>query len=218
MQHTKDTEIEKLVEEYGYAKDWYERYETERNDFDQEWEDSAELTLPYLYPPGISSDSEIPVVLPTPYNSIGPSAVNTLASKLLLALLPPTGVFFRLLPDDEQTKELSPEEMKELDKELSKVEQDVVQYINEKAIRIPTFETLKYLIVTGNAAMYKIPGGSFKVFAPYQYVVQRDYTGNVLTACIKNVLALMHFLKMYKNVLWKKQMNKHQRNSLKIKK
>ncbi|OYT57739.1 MAG: hypothetical protein B6U76_00085 [Desulfurococcales archaeon ex4484_217_2] len=177
--------VRKLIEEFGYAKTWYEQYEKERSEFDQDWEDASELTLPYLYPPGISSGSDIQEQLPTPYNSIGPASVNALASKLLLALLPPTGVFFRLLPDDEEVTDLSEEELKQLDKELSKLEQDVVQYINEKALRIPVFEALKYLIVTGNVGMYKVPNGSFKVFAPYQYVVQRDYVGNILTAAIK---------------------------------
>jgi len=174
---------DKVKEEIGTAEDWYTTNEHPRKSLEQEWRDSAQLTLPYVFPLDVNQDQTAP--MPTPYNSIGPSAVNTLASKLLLALLPPTGVFFRLLPDKKLLADIPPEGIKQLDNELAKVEQEVVEYINQKAMRVPVYEAIKLLIVTGNTMLYKIPNGAFKVFSPYQYVVQRDYVGNVLTACIK---------------------------------
>ena len=167
----------------GKASSWYEDNTSIRDTLKGEWEASAQLTLPYIFP--VDENQDQTSQMPSPFNSIGPSAVNTLASKLLLALLPPTGVFFRLLPDKELLKDISPEEIKQLDNELSKVEQDVVEYINQKAMRVPVYEAIKLLIVTGNTMLYKVPNGSFKVFSPYQYVVQRDYVGKLLTACIK---------------------------------
>ena len=172
----------KLHKEYGRAKDWYTNNEAVRSSLENEWRDASQLTLPYVFP---LEDKDEASVLPTPYNSIGPAAVNALASKLLLALLPPTGVFFRLLPDSEVVKDVPPEDLKRLDSDLSKVEQDVVEYINQKALRVPVYEAIKLLIITGNAMMYKVPKGGIKVFSPYQYVVQRDYVGNILTQCIK---------------------------------
>jgi hypothetical protein len=167
-------------EKYGTGKSTYYRLEGERSE--QTWEDASELTLPYIVPPeGIANMD----TLPTPYNSIGPSAVNALASKLLLALLPPTGAFFRLLPDSDKLDGVSEEELAQLDMELSRVESDVIEYINIKAIRVAINEALKYLIVTGNVALYKIPGGSYKVFCPRQYVVERDYAGNLVRMAIK---------------------------------
>jgi len=166
-------------QKYGTAKETYFRLEDDRNE--QVWEDAAELTLPYLIQPDGISDMQ---PLPTPYNSIGPSSVNALASKLLLALLPPTGAFFRLLPDEEAVGGLSQEELSQLDQELTKVENDIIEYINIKALRVPINEALKYLIVAGNVALYKIPGGSFKVFSPKQYVVERDYSSNLVRMSI----------------------------------
>ena len=166
--------------EYGTAKDTYFRLEEDREE--QIWEDAAELTLPYLVPPDGIRDMQF---LPTPYNSIGPSAVNALSSKLLLALVPPTGAFFRLLPDADKVGNMSKEEEIQLDQELSKIENDVIEYINIKALRVPINEALKYLIVTGNVALYKIPGGSYKVFSPKQYVVERDYAGNLVRMSIR---------------------------------
>ena len=167
-----------LHKKYGEASSWYKNNESVRSSLEQEWRDSAQLTLPYIFP---VEDQDEGATLPTPYNSVGASGVNTLASKLLLALLPPTGVFFRLLPDKKVVEEIPPEEMKMLDNQLAQVEKDVVEYINQKAMRVPVYEAVKLLIVTGNAMLYKVPNGSFKVFSPYQYVVQRDYVGNILT-------------------------------------
>lgn len=180
------TELNPLHEKYGTAKKWYEENELDRVALETEWIASAQLTLPYLFPARGTKDSTI---LPTPYNSIGPSAVNTLASKLLLALLPPTGVFFRLLPDKKLLRDIPPDGLKQLDSELSQVENDVVEYINIKSLRVPIYEALKLLIVTGNAMVYKVPDGGIKVFNPYQYCVQRDYVGNLLTACIKETMS-----------------------------
>ena len=176
----------KLHEEYGTAQSWYSTNETVRTSLEGEWRDASSLTLPYIFPVENHGQSE---VFPTPYNSIGPSAVNALASKLLLALLPPTGVFFRLLPDRDEVEGATEDQLTQLDTELAKVERDVVEYINQKALRVPVYEALKLLIITGNVMIYKVPKGGIKVFSPYQYAVQRDYVGDVLTACIKEKMS-----------------------------
>lgn len=175
-----------LHEKYGTAQDWYTTNVTVRSSLEGEWREASQLTLPYIFPVEHQGQS---AQLPTPFNSIGPAAVNALASKLLLALLPPTGVFFRLLPDKEAIKDATPEQVKQLDGELAQIERDVVEYINQKALRVPVYEAIKLLIITGNVMIYKVPKGGIKVFSPYQYVVQRDYVGNVLTACIKERMA-----------------------------
>ena len=170
-----------LHETYGLAKDWYNKNVVVRQSLEQEWREAAQLTLPYVFP---SEDSNEESLMPTPFNSVGAAGVNTLASKLLLTLLPPTGVFFRLLPDTDIVADLGEEEVKQLDADLSTVENDVIEYVNQKALRVPVYEAIKLLEVTGNAMLYKVPKGGIKVFSPYQYVVQRDYVGNILTQCI----------------------------------
>lgn len=170
-----------LHETYGLAKDWYNKNVVVRQSLEQEWREAAQLTLPYVFP---SEDSNEESLMPTPFNSVGAAGVNTLASKLLLTLLPPTGVFFRLLPDTDIVADLGEEEVKQLDADLATVENDVIEYVNQKALRVPVYEAIKLLEVTGNAMLYKVPKGGIKVFSPYQYVVQRDYVGNILTQCI----------------------------------
>ena len=150
------------------------------------WEECSKLTLPYVFPEEHLDETNY---FPTPYNSVGPSGVNTLAAKLLLALLPTTGSFFRLLPHAENVEGMSPDELIEVDKELSELEQDVIELISKQALRVPLFEALKFLIITGNVMVYKVPGGTFKVFSPHQYNVERDYVGNILRIVIKEKIA-----------------------------
>lgn len=177
-----------------YGKTEYKRLEPYREALEETWKSCSALTLPYVFPDEDKAESTF---LKTPYNSIGPSAVNSLASKLLLALLPPTGNFFRLLPNEEavkkQTEGLPPEARKQfmdnLDKELSKLERDVSHLINFQSLRVPLYEAIKLLIVTGNSLVYKVKGKGIKVFSPMQYVVERDYSGNVTTIVIKEKIS-----------------------------
>ena len=149
-------EEHKLHKQYGTAKAWYTLNETIRSSLEGEWREAAQLTLPYVFPVENQAQGSL---LPTPFNSIGPAAVNALAAKLLLALLPPTGVFFRLLPDSEIIKDVPVANLKQLDSELAKIERNVIEYINQKAIRVSVFEAIKLLIITGNVMIYKIPKG-----------------------------------------------------------
>ena len=64
----------------------YAKLETSRKTFLDRARQCAELTIPSLLPKdGHSSASS----LPTPWQGVGARGVNNLASKLLLALLPP---------------------------------------------------------------------------------------------------------------------------------
>ena len=175
-----------IQEVYGFASAQYEALATHRSSLEETWRQCANLTLPYIFPEEHQAES---TELRTPYNSIGPAGVNALSSKLLLTLLPPTGNFFRLLPFDDIVKDMSPQELKQVDSDLSKLEQDILAEIDKKALRVPLFEALKYLIVTGNTLLYKVPNGGIKTFSPYRYVVERDYVGNVLKIVINEPMA-----------------------------
>ncbi len=179
---------EKNIQEYyGTARSQYEALKTHRTSLEHTWRQCSELTLPHIFPEEHQSES---VELSTPYNSIGPAGVNALSSKLLLTLLPPTGNFFRLLPFDDVVADMDEEELRQVDNDLSGLEQDILAEIDKKALRVPLFEALKYLIVTGNTLMYKVPNGSIKTFSPYRYVVERDYVGNILKIIINEPIAI----------------------------
>lgn len=178
--------VQTVQDMYGKASEQYELLLTYRSSLEHTWRQCSALTLPHIFPEEHISES---AELPTPYNSIGPAGVNALSSKLLLTLLPPTGNFFRLLPFEDVIEGMNEDELREVDKDLSDLEQDILAEIDKKALRVPLFEALKYLIVTGNTLMYKVPKGSIKTFSPYRYVVERDYVGNLLKIVIKEPIA-----------------------------
>jgi len=179
-------DLHSLQEEYGTAGNQWQKLVTKRTSLESTWKDCAKLTLPYIFP---EENQDEAMYMPTPYNSIGPSGVNALASKLLLSLLPPTGTFFRLMPYEELIEGIEPEELKAIDAALSKIEQDVVATIDTQGLRVTLFEALKQLVVTGNVLLYKVPGKSYKVHSPYEYVVQRDFVGNVTKIIIKESIS-----------------------------
>lgn len=175
-----------VQEVYGNAEDQYEALKTHRTSLEETWRNCASLTLPHIFPEEHQSES---AELPTPYNSIGPAGVNALSSKLLLTLLPPTGNFFRLLPFQDVVENMDGDELAKVDSDLSRLEQDILAEIDKQALRVPLFEALKFLIITGNTLLYKIPNGTIKTFSPYRYVIERDYAGNVLKIVIKELMA-----------------------------
>ncbi len=180
---------EEIKERYGSTDSQYDSLNNTKSSSDTMWEECAELTLPYIYPSNTPDTAG--TMFPTPFNSLGPTAVNALSAKLLLALLPPSGPFFRFLPKDVITaqEDMGEEELAQLDKALSKLEHDVIEEISIQGIRVPLFEALKLLVVTGNTLLYKVKGKGFKVFSPHQYVVKRDFVGSLTELIIKETMS-----------------------------
>ena len=89
--------------------------------------------------------------------------MNNLASKLLLALLPPNSPFFRLTIDDFDVAAIAGQDARgAVEEALSRIERAAMQEIEAKAMRVPVFEALKQLIVTGNALLYMPKDGGMK--------------------------------------------------------
>jgi hypothetical protein len=146
------------------------------------WEKCSLLTIPSLFPKqGITETSEFYV----PFNSIGDDSTNNLSAKLAENILPKAAPFFRLMPIDKAVKGLSSEDSQKFEQELSKVERDIIQLIDMQNLRTPLIEAMKLLIVTGNTLLHKIKGGTFKVFNPRYYCVERDYAGDIISIIIK---------------------------------
>ena len=75
------------------AKQVYDTLEGHRYQYLDRARSCSKLTLPYVMPEeGHGAHSR----LETPFQGVGARGVNNLASKLLLALLPPNAPFFRL--------------------------------------------------------------------------------------------------------------------------
>lgn len=166
----------------------YAKLETSRRTFLDRARQCAEVTIPSLLPKdGHSSAS----VLPTPWQGVGARGVNNLASKLLLALLPPNEPFFRLAIDDFTLEKLTQQEGQraKVEEGLNKIERSVMSEIEASAIRVGGFEALKHLLVTGNCLVYLPKEGGVRVFRLDRFVVSRDPMGNVLEIITKESVA-----------------------------
>lgn len=176
-----------MVEQSQTCRQRYEYLQSERDTFLQRARDAAELTVPTLMPPEGHTGSTL---YKTPYQSVGSRGVNNLASKLLMALLPPNSPFFRLTIDDFDVEEIAgPDARGKVEEALSKIERAAMQEIEARAIRVPVFEALKQLIVSGNALVYLPKDKGMKVYRLDRYVVKRDTMGNVLEIITKETVA-----------------------------
>ena len=117
---------------------------------------------------------------------MGARGTNNLASKLLMALMPPNQAFFRLMLDDFALQELtgSDQMRTEIENGLGQIERAVQTEIETTAIRVSAFEAIKQLLVVGNVLIYVQPEGGLKVYRLDRYVVKRDPMGNILEIVI----------------------------------
>lgn len=168
------------------AQSRYDSLARDRDSFLERARDCSRFTIPMLIPEKETTYSN---TYPTPYNAIGARGVNNLASKLLLALLPPNSPFFRLRLDDFQIKELEGDQnlKTDIEKGLGEVEKAIMTDIEMSADRVAIFEALKRLIVGGNVLVHVTDKG-VRTFHLDQYVVNRDPMGNVLDIITKEKL------------------------------
>jgi hypothetical protein len=178
------------------AKSRYDRLSSDRSQFLNSARQAADLTLPYL----IREDEHFTkgaLKLPTPWQSTGAKGVVTLASKLMLALLPPQTSFFKLQVNDiNLPQELGPEIRSELDLSFAKVERTIMEAIASSGDRVVVHQALKHLVVAGNALIYMGKDG-LKLYPLNRYVVDRDGNGNVIEIVTKETISKKLLKKFY---------------------
>lgn len=180
----------------------YRALESDRNYYLERARTASRLTLPYLIP---LSDEPYPndnQTFPLPWNGIGARGVHNLASRLLLALLPPTETFFRFTIDEiemakneqqMQAAGATPEELgrskSEFDLALARLERAVLRSIETSNDRVAVHEMLLHLIISGNVLMYVSDDG-LKCFHLNRYVCRRDLMGNPIEAIVCEQLSV----------------------------
>ena len=139
--------------------------------------DCAKLTIPTLL---ITEETATPYSrFSTPWQSVGAKGVVTLASKLMLGLLPPSTSFFKLQLDDSKLgQEITQGQRSEMDLSFAKIERLIMESIAASTDRVQIFSAIKHLVVTGNALLYMGKDG-MKMYPLNRYVVERDGNGNV---------------------------------------
>jgi len=171
------------------AQKIYEALEGHRYTYLERARTCSRLTLPYVMPEeGFGPHSR----LDTPFSGVGARGVNNLASKLLLALLPPNSPFFRLQADAKKLAEENtpPELMSEIEQSLQGLEELVMAEVSRGSYRVGIHEALKHLIITGNALLYLPADGGLRVFHLDRFVTKRDPMGNLLKVATKETLSL----------------------------
>jgi hypothetical protein len=168
------------------AKSRYDALTSDRQHFLDIAVQCSELTLPYL----IQRDEIRPTFkqLIQPWQAVGAKGVVTLASKLMLALLPPQTTFFKLqLRADKLGTELPAEMRSELDLNFAKIERMVMDSIAASSDRVVVHQALKHLVVGGNALIYMGKDG-LKHYPLNRYVVERDGNGHVIEIVTKELI------------------------------
>jgi len=186
--------------DYITAKSRYKKLETDRLNYLNRARDAAELTIPTLVPrDGHSSATEFY----TPMQGIGARGVNNLASKLLLALLPPNQAFFRLSLDEFTLTEMAGrEDMKgEFEKAMGSIERTVMNEMEVNNFRTALFEALKHLLVSGNVLLYITPDLKMKIYHLDRFVIKRDAIGNVIEIITKDMMSPMALSDEMKSLL-----------------
>lgn len=168
------------------ARQRYNELQGDRSQFLDVAVESSKLTLPYLIHDDDTNVNHRRLV--TPWQSVGAKSVVTLASKLMLALLPPQTTFFKLqVRDDKLGEEFDPQIRSELDLSFSKMERMVMDYVNASSDRVVVHQAIKHLIVGGNALIFMGKEG-LKNYPLNRYVVDRDGNGHVLEIITKELI------------------------------
>lgn len=167
------------MRKFKTIKQEWEHLDNKRSSICSRTEDYARWTLPYLFlPKGTTDSQEISVAA----GSIGARSVNHLANKLVSTLFVPYRPFFRLTLTDEAREEMQRGGVSdaEIDLMLSRLEATAMQSMSIAIHRTQAVLAMKNLIVTGNACLYYPPEGNVEVYNLRDYVVQRNMNGKLL--------------------------------------
>ncbi|OQS45551.1 hypothetical protein B0T49_21395 [Chromobacterium violaceum] len=175
---------------YGAAK-LYDSLQSKRQPYLKRGRENAKHTLPLaLKEEGQDGNADFEDT----QQSLGALGVNSLASKLTSALLPPGVPFFSLQPDHPTMIALAgePDKKSEVDAGLARIEQTANVFVETSQIRVTTVEAMRQLIITGNALIFLPPETQgIKLYKIPSYVVQRDSIGNVLHIIAVDSIAYM---------------------------
>lgn len=165
----------------GIAKARYNRLTGARSTALSRARANSKLTIPGLVP---DDGQDANASFEQPYQSLGARAVNNLAAWLLVALFPPDQHFFRLSIHEDTAAELGAQ-LSEAESGLARISAKAQLLVETSASRPVFMETLRHLIISGNALVhFPLEGGPPRMFRLDQYALVRDHQGRLLEAII----------------------------------
>ena len=177
----------------GKAEKRYDQLKTYRDVWLERARRASRLTIPWLIPESDELLTESAQEQALPYNGIGALGVNNLCSRLLLALLPLSGLI-RLTKDElaqaqedtvaameGETEEQIAAQKIEIEKGLALLDRTIERTLATGSDRVSLFEALMHLVVGGNAMLYRSTT-AMKCFHLSRYVALRDPMGSPVEA------------------------------------
>lgn len=185
------------------AQGRYEMLGTERSMYLARAREAALLTIPTLFPPNQARGDH---TFAQPFQSIGARGVNNLSAKLLLALFPPGATFFRLTVEQAVMEEFKKaggdgDTYAEIEEALRIVETGIVTRMDHRGSRRSIFQTLRHLMISGNALLHIDAKGNFKMHRLDSYVVKRDLTGEPIEIIFREGLSPLNLPDKVKFIL-----------------
>ena len=165
----------------------YKRLETEREPYLCRYREAATLTIPWLQ---VEEGHNSTDAMHVPFQSMGARGIRNLASKLMLALLPPGLPFFRLdvpplvleqyLEGIGADPQAADEVLTKLDEQLRKIEDAVSSQTETGTIRSKTFAALLEVLAGGTTVYHLREDYTVRVYNLQEFVCQRDASGHLL--------------------------------------
>lgn len=155
------------------AEGRYSQLSTDRTHFIERGDKCAKLTIPTLFQRDVTVMSNMKIK--DPEQSIGARGVNTLASKMILSLLPMNTPFFKLNLDEIEP-DIEDDLVKEVMKGLGKIERQTLRDIENSGDLTVVFEAIKHLIVVGNGLLY-VGEKATRLYDLNKFVVLRSPDG-----------------------------------------
>lgn len=202
---------EALLERRTTAAERYLALKPKRDRYLLRARNCSALTIPQLITPEGHTDGE---ELAAPAQVDGAIAVNSLAAKMLLGLVPPNICMFKLELSDIASSFLAAEDeeiakgREDLKVALPKIQREALMLTEHFQHRPVVFEGMKHLIVGGNVLMWFMGGpkksritGKIRAIPLSHYVVLRDSTGFVLEVVMEESLNAANLPKKLRDIL-----------------
>ena len=168
--------------------EFYSKYEADRKAYEDRALRFAEMTLPYLIETEGRTGST-----PTAYKraqGFCAKQVNSLKSKIGMALLPPSSTSFRFAPDPKALDALGVEgqNREKLFAELSNAQDKINKEIESQQIRGSVFDMIAHQLVVGSVLVEKIPNEGILLHPLKSFTVKLDRTGKPIAFCFVEML------------------------------
>ena len=178
-----------IYEEFN-PKEFYDIMVVDRKDYETRAEAYSAITLPYLLRKD-GSDKGTPMDDKTSQSYCG-RLVNTLKSKMGMALLPPSTSSFRFVPDQEAFENIlgseDSEQMTEIHKSLSVRTLQINTEIERQSIRESLFMLIANMMVVGSMIVEKKENKGIVLHPLKTFTVELDNQGTAMAMCFVETL------------------------------